>query len=256
MKKILSVCAFMLACVAANASTPYKNLYVVAEAYPSGSGLVYLGAKNSTDDAYVKEQSEDLGETAFIKYVGAENGDGIKDGTTGELEDKTGSCKATDHIFELNLHYEAAAGYELLCLAEKIAEDGVYTADMCYSVIHGESLIDNRTFDFDYSVTPLRINVNNANHPEDGNDNDGNNPENRQKLLDEGTWNDTPDTYVYAIFRKIGETTPSFNPEPSAVQGVNADVKTTNAYFNLGGQRVNAGTKGIVIKDGKAFIVK
>lgn len=207
MKRILLFLALAIICVSANAETPYKCLYAVAEVSPTGVGKVYLAAKNTTDAAYVKEQSEDLGESAFIKIVGAENGNGLKDGTTGELEDKSGSLKAADHLFEANLFYEPTPGYELVCLSNTISADGTYTADMCYSVIHGESLLDNRTFDFDYSQSPLRININSNSHPKDGNDQAGEGPT-RDELFATGTWMATPDTYVYAIFRKVGDSTP------------------------------------------------
>lgn len=58
MKKIFTLIAGVMLAASASATTPYKALYVTAEACPAGSGVVYLDVKEG-DKAYVKAQSED-----------------------------------------------------------------------------------------------------------------------------------------------------------------------------------------------------
>ena len=47
-----------------------------------------------------------------------------------------------------------------------------------------------------------------------------------------------------------------FADEATAITSVATDTAEGGAAYNLAGQRVNAGYKGIVIKNGKKYIVK
>ena len=53
-----------------------------------------------------------------------------------------------------------------------------------------------------------------------------------------------------------GTTPYIFGTDPSAIQGVSKAVNTSAAAYNLAGQRVGADYKGIVVKNGKKYVVK
>jgi len=53
-----------------------------------------------------------------------------------------------------------------------------------------------------------------------------------------------------------GTTPYIFGTDPSAIQGVSKAVNTSEAAYNLAGQRVGADYKGIVVKNGKKYVVK
>jgi hypothetical protein len=53
-----------------------------------------------------------------------------------------------------------------------------------------------------------------------------------------------------------GTTPYIFGTDPSAIQGISKAVNASEAAYNLAGQRVGADYKGIVVKNGKKFMVK
>lgn len=193
MKKILSLLAGVLFTLTASAgSTPYKNLYVEASV-GTGSGLVYLDVYNQDDQAYVYDMSLDIDENVFLKATIGENGS----------ESNTGGVNSGAGRYLANLLVYADAGYELVALTDKVKADGVYTNEDCYAVYK------NGTDTFDYTCddeTPLSINVNNmTTHPND----DGNSAEpGRDGVFAKWTGNESVDTHIYAIFRKVGDQFP------------------------------------------------
>ncbi len=251
MKKIFTLIAGVMFVASANAVTPYKNLYVEASVYPTGSGYVYLDGKNDEDRGYIYEQSEDWGETAFIKYVGGENGGG---------GDAVG-CNAGMGIYEIAVSAEAEADYELVCYADKIKEDGVYGKEDVYPVIKGTGE-GQRSWNYEWVGNGEWININCSDDicPVTGNSNgdaegcDGRKREDCLKKTD--LWNADPDTYVYVIFRKVGDELPKFVEDETAIHGLTIDNKSNGATYNLSGQQVGKDFKGVVIKDGKKIVNK
>ena len=69
-------------------------------------------------------------------------------------------------------------------------------------------------------------------------------------------WNADPDTYVYVIFRKVGDELPKFVEDETAIHGLTIDNKSNGATYNLSGQQVGKDFKGVVIKDGKKIVNK
>lgn len=214
MKKLLSLLAGVMFFASASAVTPYKNLYVQAEVYPSGAGVVYLDAKDDDDKAYVYEMSEDFDEKVFIKETFAENGGGD------QMESQLG-CQADKGMYEAKLLVECGDEYELVCVANQIREDGHYYPAVCYMSHTGTSTNDFQ-FSWEFSSPEGNlVNVNSLNHPEDGNS-DG---VGRDGVF--ALWTDDEvevDTHLYAIFRKKGETTPYFDPDYSDEVVVPGDV--------------------------------
>ena len=249
MKKIFTLIAGIAFASGAFATTPYKCLHAEATVSPTGGGVVYLAAKNDDEAGFVVDNSEDYGETSFIKFVGGENSNGQS------MQEGVG---AGIGFYEIKVFAEAEAGYELVCYANKIKEDGVYTKEDCYTVIHGDSEQDF-SFDFEYTGEGDKINVNNIDHPEDGNSSDGPSREDLYNNFD--AYSTGVDTYIYVIFRKVGDELPKFDPEgegggEDGISNLNATVESNDAMFNLSGQAVNASYKGLVIKGGKKYIVK
>ena len=253
MKKIFTFVVALAFAAGANA-TPYKALYVEADAQPVAAGTVYLAPKSTEDETYVFDISEEEGSTAFIKWVGGENSNG--EGYPG--------CTGGIGMYEVLAYAFPEDGYEFVCFANKVKDDGVYTKDDCYAVIHSENASGGWTFDFDYTGYDqggVKISVNNPNHPEDGHsDKDTGKPSRDDVYANYESYGTvTPDTYVYAIFRKIGDELPKFDSEETGIKGIDANVNDNvndNRVYNLAGQRVGSDFKGIVVVGGKKYIKK
>ena len=251
MKKFFTLIAGVMFVASANAVTPYKNLYVEANVYPTGSGYVYLDGKNDEDKKFIYEQSEDWGETAFIKYVGGENGGG---------GDAVG-CNAGMGVYEVAVSAEAEADYELVCYADKIKEDGVYGKEDVYPVIKGTGE-GQRSWNYEWEGKSEWININCPDDicPVTGNSNgdaEGCDGRKRQDCFEKTSlWNAKPDTYVYVIMRKVGDELPNFVEDETAIHGLTIDNKSNGATYNLSGQQVGKDFKGVVIKDGKKIVNK
>ena len=66
---------------------------------------------------------------------------------------------------------------------------------------------------------------------------------------------DATGTKNFYVKEGAGTTPYQFGTDPSGIENVNAKkAKTSTAIYNLAGQRVDNGFKGIVIKDGKKFV--
>ena len=246
MKKILSFIVVALVALSIDA-TPYKALYVEAEAVPEGAGIVYIATKDAEDDDYVVEKSEDGDEIAYMKWVAGENSNGA---------DYLG-CTGGIGMYELIIQAEPAAGYEVVCVANTIKEDGSYSESDCYAVIHGQNQALGWTFDFDYSNIAemgVKISVNNPEHPEDGHSENG--PSREEVLEDFYSYvNDEPDTYVYVIFRKKGDELPKFvSEEGESVREATMDADKNATTYTTSGQKVDQHYKGIVIRRGTKSI--
>jgi|GEM_PF-1662787 len=254
MKKFFTFVAVVAACCMSASATPYKALYAEAEVVPSGAGVIYMNGKNAEDEAYIfdqqPQQTDDWDESAYMMWVGGENSDGAEyPGCTGGIG-----------IYEVKIQAEINEGYEIVCLANTIKEDGIYTEADCYAVIHGEAAATGFTFDFDYSnITEMgvKISVNNPEHPQDGHSSDG---PSRDEVFENFAQyvSDTPDAYVYVIFRKIGDELPKFvaDGDPDGIRSASAEGVKDGATYNLVGQKVGKVYKGIFIRDGKKLIVK
>lgn len=202
MKKIFSLIAFVMVVLAANANTPFKNLHVVAKTSPSGAGTVYLRTIIGNDDVnYVRAMSDEPGDEAFIQITLGEN----------NTENSSYGCNNNNPAYLLLVDVEPAEGYELVCLANKIKEDGVYHASDCFAVFDTDNAgIRQTSFDFTPSEYGFMININNINHPVDGESNDS--TRNRDvTFANEALWSDKVDTEVYAILRKIGDKKPELD---------------------------------------------
>jgi len=242
MKKFISLIVVMVAALSVDA-TPYKALYAEVAAAPEGAGVVYMSPKNEEDAGFVIDQSEDWDETAYMKWVGGENSDGKE----------YPGCTGATGLYEVLILAQPESGYEVVCIANKVKEDGIYYEDDCYAVIHGESAAAGWTFDFDYTGIDkegVKINVNNVEHPQDGHSNADEGPSRAEVFDDAYSYlNDEPDTYVYVIFRKVGETLPKME-SGTGIRAAKADADNSPAY-NILGQPVGQTYKGIVIKNGR-----
>ncbi|MBQ8047745.1 MAG: hypothetical protein IJ196_07470 [Prevotella sp.] len=245
MKKIFTLIAGIAFAANVNA-TPYKALYVEAYAEPTAGGKVYLSPKSQEDEGFVYDISDEEGESAFIKWVGGENSDG---------NDYQIGCTKQTGLYEVNVYAFPNDGYELVCYANTIKDDGIYTEDDCYGLIHGENAQAGWTFDFEYTGNADKINVNNVNHPQDGHSSDG--PTREEVFADFDQYvSETPDTYVYVIFRKIGDELPKFVQDGGdGIANVNASANNDGVTYNVAGQQVT-NFKGIVVRNGKKYLVK
>lgn len=201
MKKIFSLFAIMLVAVVMHANTPYKNLYITAKIAPTGAGQIYLGVKPGEED-FIRAQSEEGADEAFIQATIGENGN---EGTTYGVNSKAG-------VYEVNVYVEPAAGYELVCLSNKVKESGVYYPEDCYAVFDGyDSGSRHASFDYSGIEYGFLINANNElTHPQiDGNSSDG--PSRDVCFADESKWSPEPDTEIYAIMRKKGDSYPKLD---------------------------------------------
>lgn len=247
MKKVFTLMVVVLMAATASAGiTPYKNLYVEAYANPTGAGTVYLEPKNGDDANYLVDCSDNMGESAFIKLVFAENGGG---------GDYTIGCNKGLGVFEVMVDALPEAGYELVCLADKVTDDGVYGPDDCYPSIEGDKE-NERTISFFWTGQDIiNINVPKSEHDEDGTSaNDT--PSREDCAKDLSKFHETPDTYVYAIFREIGADLPMFDENKSTgIRSVNT-AKSDKAYYSITGQQLSAPLKGINIINGRKVVVR
>ena len=206
---ILAIASTIPSLVANGAPTPIKNLHLYAEAYPKGAGVVYLAPK-AKDNAYIKEQSSAFGSTAILKYTTRENG-GADDAKA-----QGGDCQQGVAMYEALVYAKASEGYEFIGLAPD-AWNGRYTATDLYAVHTGDDANSYRfSFDYDGIEDGVAINANNPRHEADGDDDSGKDVvgdagKGQPYVFANKPWSKTPDTYVYAIFRKKGEVTPALD---------------------------------------------
>jgi len=248
MKKTLSFIAVALVALSIDA-TPYKALYVEAEAVPTGAGVVYIESKNAEDDEYIFDRSKDGEDPVYFKWVGGENSEGA---------DYPG-CTGGIGLYEVLIQAEPEDDYEVVCVANTVNDDGIYTEADCYAVIHGESAAMGFTFDFDYSAITemgVKISVNNAEHPQDGHSSDG--PSREEVFADFETYaSAAPDAYVYVIFRKKGDELPKFVSDGGeGIRSTTANADEDGSTYNVAGQQVGKVYKGVVVKNGKKVILK
>lgn len=254
MKKFFTLMAVAMMAASASAVTPFKNLYVEANAAPTGAGLVYLEPKNSDEYQWIYDVSSEMGETAYIKMVFGENGG---------WEHVKGCNVPEEGNTDENGNYEVIVdtlpeqGYELVCLADKVLEDGIYGPDDCYPSIDGD---DSNSYVVDFVWTGIdKVNCNNVNHFRDGtseNQETGSDRQSRQDCLDSGAFSDTPDTYIYAIFREVGADLPMFDPEKgTGIKNIAAE-KVNKGCYTMTGQQLSAPVKGVNIVNGKKVVIK
>ena len=248
MKRIFTLVTLAMMAVSASAIyvTPYKNLYVEVFAAPTGAGTVYLEPKNGDDANYLVDCSDSMGEEAFIKLVFAENGGG---------GDYTIGCNKGLGVYEVLVDALPESGYELVCLADKVTEDGVYGPDDCYPSIDGGSE-NERTIAFTWTGQDvININVPKDQHDEDGTS-ASETPSREDCVADLSLFHDTPDTYVYAIVRELGADLPRFDEDKSTGITNVASVSGAKSCYTLTGQQLRAPVKGINIINGKKVAVK
>ena len=230
----------------------YKCLYVQAEAYPTGSGTVYL-EQGQENEELLKDKSDDFGSEAILKAVIP-----INEGWD-VMTDCVNIGGDTDGLFA-RISIQPAEGYELVCLANNVYDDGVYGYSDCYAVC-SESMYP-KVMSWDYTGDRDIINVNNPLHPIDADDFGESLPLPGLCLHPdlEFLWSEEPDTRVYAIFRKVGDEFPKFDPDypghsgPEAIDLPSAGTRHHHAVYNLKGQAVGNDYKGIVIVDGKKVV--
>lgn len=250
MKKLFTLISVAMLASSAFA-TPFKNLYAVAETVPTAAGAVYLDTKDGTDKAYVKEISTDYDVTANIKVVLGENGggdDGALDGYRGKIG-----------TYEVKAYVAPADGYEFVCFSsvdKSTDPNAVYTYAECYKPFTGATQQD-RVYDWALYANASEgnlININNVDHLEDGNNGEGG--VSRDECLVNGAWSETPDSYIYAIFREVGKEYPKLVSEATAINQVVSPGDEAAPAYTVSGQKATESTKGILIKDGKKYMNK
>ena len=206
---ILTIASALLSLVANGAPTPIKNLHLYAEVFPKGAGVVYLAPK-AKDNAYIKEQSGTFGSTAMLKYTTRENGGADDPNAQG------GDCQQGVAMYEALVYAKANDGYEFIGLAPD-AWDGKYKTTDLYAVHTGDDGNSFRfSFNYDGIEDGLAINANNPRHDADGDDDSGKDVvgdagKGQPYVFANKPWSNTPDTYIYAIFRKKGDVTPAID---------------------------------------------
>ena len=228
-----------LVCLALSATaTPVniKNIYVRAEAYPAGAGEVYVTTR-AKDNSYVKEKAQ-WGEFAEMKATLEQNG-----------EDCDGSG-----MYEAYVSARPAEGYEFLCYSyEQESFGGIFLTQDIYKEASTE---DSETRAWSAATLAMGVNgkgalINVNCLREDGTtDNPG-----RDNLFN-STWSETPDRYVYAIFRRIGDEYPCLD-EPLPVEEITMDSESSGKCrdkYNLAGEKVSDSYKGIVIVNGRKVL--
>lgn len=250
-KSITAIVLMLICCQTASAiAVNQKNLHLQIVAYPSGSGTVYADVK-TTDHAFVKENSG-WGETTTLKAT---------------LEQNGSDCNGWG-MYEAMLKAEPAEGYEFVCYSYECYENpkAIYLVP--------DILVEASTWNADTrQFTPATLangvfskgailNVNTAAR-NDGNSND----HSREELFRMDNWSPDPDLVVYAVFRKVGERYPTIDIELGIDDVVVSDDDMSNPdtsgssphngrTYNLQGMEVDAGYKGIVIRNGRKFINK
>ncbi len=215
MKKLLTLTVAVFAfALSASATTPFKNLHVAAEIVPSEAGEIYLMAKSTEDEAYVYAISEDLAPEVFLMATFGENG--TQDqyaGCSGYAMDVNG----TNSNYEAKLIISPADGYEVVCVSKTVLESGVYSPDVCHQSHTGTGYGDF-VFSWEWDVTDAGnlVNINSAAKEVDGTSDE--NSIGRDGCFALDNWNDVPDTKLYVIMRKIGETSPSFDENLQTLQ--------------------------------------
>lgn len=207
-KSFMFVMGVLLASVAAQASTPFKNLYVMAESYPSGAGEIYLTSKDE-DKAYVKYETDYFNGEAELMVTVGENG------SSDQYNHNVGFVfDASEELgmYEAVIYIRPYEGYEFVCLAKEISESGVYYPGICYQMHTGTTsqAEDAFKFSWNYNIgeeTGNLININSAARAVDCTTDNGS----QQTAFDMDNWSDEPDTHLYAIFRKIGDELPKFD---------------------------------------------
>jgi hypothetical protein len=219
MKKIFILLSITLLSAAnANAGVSvYKNLYAQLTASPSAAGEVYLEAATDEDASYVKEASDDYGETAYIKVTLQSNGD---EGASGGVND-------SKPCYLVKAYAEPMDGYELAFYSNVIKEDGIYAPSDCYAVFN-QVPSEERTASFEATGMGDIININNVikHSREDGTSADE--TPSREGAFNNGIWEETPDAEIYAIFRKVGEELPKIDeslvPDPGTSDDITTDI--------------------------------
>lgn len=252
MKKLFTLISLVLFSASSFAETPYKNLYAEAEAIPNAAGTVYLDAKDDGDKEFVKEASPDYAEKAVFKATLGENGGG----DDGEADGYRGN-RGT---YETKLYVDPAEGYEFVCLSSVDKSDdpnAVYSYAECYKPFSGTTQQD-RVYDWNLYAKAgegILININNVDHPQDGTSGDAG-PK-REECFNSGVWQETPDTYIYVIFRKVGEEYPKLEAGlPNAINSINANNNTKTSIYNISGQQAAKESKGIIILNGRKVLNK
>lgn len=231
----------ILSCIAQSASAvaiELKNIYAQVEAVPSEAGQVYISTR-SDQVSYMKE-STGWGSVSSMKATLERNGDD-PDGAT---------------MYETIVKARPAEGYEFVCYSyEPSFNDGIFLAADIY---REASSTNGDTRTWTYATAPMGVNgtgaIVNVTSPlrNDGNtDNPG-----KDKLLKEGIWSATPDRYIYAIFRKVGESYPMLDELLPVDRIVVTPKIENNKVYNTAGQVVVDDYKGIVIINGKKYLRK
>lgn len=213
-----------------------KNLYVQVEAVPLGAGEVYV-ASRPDHSSYVKE-STGWGSVSSMKATVENNGSDV-DGAS---------------MYEAVVQAKPAEGYEFVCYSyEPEFDNGIFLAADIY---REASSTDADTRQWTYATEAMGVNgtgaIVNVVSPLR---NDGNSDApGKDKLFSEGTWSDTPDRYIYAIFRKTGDTYPMLD-ELLPVEMIAAGRKNRDGRaYDTAGRPVGDGYKGLVIVNGRKYI--
>lgn len=215
-----------------------KNIYAQVESVPLGAGEVYITARPD-HSSYVKE-STGWGSVSSMKATVENNGSDV-DGAS---------------MYEAVVQAKPAEGYEFVCYSyESEFENGIFLAADIYREASSTNA-DTRTWTYATEANGVNgtgaiINIVAPLRSDGNSDNPG-----KDNLFKDGTWSETPDRYIYAIFRKIGSTYPILD-ELLPVEEITADVKDeNNRVYNTAGQLVGDDYKGIVIKNGRKYIRK
>lgn len=230
--------AFLCVQSALGVTVELKNIYAEIESVPSGAGEVYISMRPD-HSSYMKE-STGWGSVSSFKGTVERNGDDA-DGAT---------------LYEAVVQSRAAEGYEFVCYSYESDEPG--DIFLAADVVKEASSFDSGTRRWSYATLPMGVNstgaIINVTTPL-RNDGTTDSP-GKDRLFGEGTWSDTPDRRIYAIFRPVGDAYPMLD-ELLPVETITAENKPQSyRAYSITGQSVDESYKGMVIINGKKYLRK
>lgn len=232
---VLMICFFQSAVAV---TVEIKNIYAQVEAVPSCAGEVYISARPD-QSSYVKETSG-WGSVSTVKATLERNGD-----------DPDGAS-----MYEAIVQARPAEGYEFVCYSyEPAFPNSIFFAADIY---REASSTNADTRQWSYATEAMGVNgtgaIINVTSPLR---NDGNNENpGKDKLFGEGTWSETPDRYIYAVFRRKGDTYPILDELLPVEEIIMNDRPENGKIYDIYGRLVGDDYKGIVIKNGRKYIRK
>lgn len=230
LRRALAIAMFATITLAVQA-TPYKNIHVRLLVNETGRGKVYLKTEDPSNDQTRKR------EDVSLKCTLGENGND----TSRDADDPLRG------LYGVWLYAEPGSGYELAGFSLSQKADNEYTkADLLVA-----ATTDNSGWTDPYP-DGFMFNAN-CDRPEDANTNDYSDSDAaREGARAKNNWNETPDHTIYAVLLPTGTVLPDGDTD-----GIQAVTSTqSHQRYSINGMKVDSNHKGIVIINGKKYLLK